>query len=187
MKKLSSFLIFIFIILSSLNFSIAIEPDVFVQSTVNRASQLLSENISKEEKIENLNFTYRRGFQKKDTIILYGKFKKVSGDKTKIKKQMELYEQKRNDTQPQRVNCCGSIFKNPPNQNAWKLIKTSLDESFYEGPVRLSKKHSNFFENDPNISADKVIKFIETIKSKVNQKYQIILDQELIIVWASKN
>ena len=29
---------------------------------------------------------------------------------------------------------------------------------------------------------DKVIKFIETIKSKVNQKYQIILDQELIIV-----
>ena len=130
----------------------------------------------KEEKIENLNFTYRRGFQKKDTIILYGKFKKISGDKTKIKKQMELYEQNRNDTQPQRVNCCGSIFKNPPNHNAWKLIKTSLDESFYEGPVRLSKKHSNFFENDPNISADKVIKFIETIKSKVNQKYQIILD-----------
>ena len=43
-------------------------------------------------------------------------------------------------------------------------------------------KHSNFFENDPNISADKVIKFIETIKSRVNQKYQIILDQELIIV-----
>ena len=136
----------------------------------------------KEEKIENLNFTYRRGFQKKDTIILYGKFKKISGDKTKIKKQMELYEQNRNDTQPQRVNCCGSIFKNPPNHNAWKLIKTSLDESFYEGPIRLSKKHSNFFENDPNISADKVIKFIETIKSKVNQKYQIILDQELIIV-----
>ena len=95
---------------------------------------------------------------------------------------MELYEQNRNDTQPQRVNCCGSIFKNPPNHNAWKLIKSSLDESFYEGPIRLSKKHSNFFENDPNISADKVIKFIETIKSKVNQKYQIILDQELIIV-----
>ena len=29
-----------------------IEPDVFVQSTVNRASKLLSENITKEEKIE---------------------------------------------------------------------------------------------------------------------------------------
>ena len=32
----------------------AIEPDVFVQSTVNRASQILSKNISKEEKINQL-------------------------------------------------------------------------------------------------------------------------------------
>ena len=142
----------------------------------------MKSKLVKEEKIENFNFSYRAGFQKKNTIILFGKFKKKSGDKTEIKKQMELYEQNRNDTQPQRVNCCGSIFKNPPNQNAWKLIKSSLDESFYEGPIRLSKKHSNFFENDPNISADKVIEFIETIKSKVKRKYQIILHQELIIV-----
>ena len=32
----------------------SIEPDVFVQSTVNRASQILSKNISKEEKINQL-------------------------------------------------------------------------------------------------------------------------------------
>ena len=32
----------------------SIEPDVFVQSTVNRASQILSENLSKEEKISKL-------------------------------------------------------------------------------------------------------------------------------------
>ena len=32
----------------------SIEPDVFVQSTVNRASQILSENISKNEKINKL-------------------------------------------------------------------------------------------------------------------------------------
>ena len=36
------------------NHSVAIEPDVFVQSTVNRASKLLSENITKEEKIKQL-------------------------------------------------------------------------------------------------------------------------------------
>ena len=41
-----------FFILSSNLFSI--EPDIFVQSTVNRASKLLSENISKEEKIKRL-------------------------------------------------------------------------------------------------------------------------------------
>ena len=37
-----------------INFSNSIEPDVFVQSTVNRASKLLSENITKKEKIEKL-------------------------------------------------------------------------------------------------------------------------------------
>ncbi len=47
-----------FIILFFLNLSFgntySIEPDVFVQSTVNRASQVLSKNISKKEKINRL-------------------------------------------------------------------------------------------------------------------------------------
>ena len=48
--------VFALIILFSLNFNSiqAIEPDIFVQSTVNRASQILSENISKEEKMNQL-------------------------------------------------------------------------------------------------------------------------------------
>ncbi len=46
------FIIFIYL-LSSVNLY-SIEPDVFVQSTVNRASKVLSENISKEKKIEKL-------------------------------------------------------------------------------------------------------------------------------------
>ena len=48
--------LFIIIILLNLNFGnvFSIEPDVFVQSTVNRASQILSKNISKEEKINQL-------------------------------------------------------------------------------------------------------------------------------------
>ena len=49
-------IIFIVLFVLNLNNSKAhsIEPDVFVQSTVNRASQILSENISKEEKINKL-------------------------------------------------------------------------------------------------------------------------------------
>ena len=47
---------FLFIILSFINISNlkSIEPDVFVQSTVNRASKILSENISKKDKINEL-------------------------------------------------------------------------------------------------------------------------------------
>ena len=50
-KKFSAVILLIFIFTSNL---IAIEPDVFVQSTVNRASKLLSENIDKNEKIKEL-------------------------------------------------------------------------------------------------------------------------------------
>ena len=46
-------IIFSLLILSISN-SQSIEPDVFVQSTVNRASEILSKNISKDEKIEKL-------------------------------------------------------------------------------------------------------------------------------------
>ena len=48
--------IFIILLLFNINFNDAysISPDVFVQSTVNRASQILSKNISKQEKIDEL-------------------------------------------------------------------------------------------------------------------------------------
>mgnify|MGYP000959175488 CR=1 FL=1 len=47
-------LVSLVIFFSISSFSFSIEPDIFVQSTVNRASKILSENLSKNEKIEKL-------------------------------------------------------------------------------------------------------------------------------------
>ena len=54
--RLKKFLIFTFIIINfvGINQSYSVEPDVFVQSTVNRASEALNNKFSKEEKIEKL-------------------------------------------------------------------------------------------------------------------------------------
>ena len=52
MKK--KLLVFLIVFFSTTLNSFSIEPDIFVQSTVNRASKLLGEDISKEEKIEKL-------------------------------------------------------------------------------------------------------------------------------------
>ena len=54
--RLKKFLIFSFIIINFISFnqSYSMEPDVFVQSTVNRASEALNNKYSKEEKIEKL-------------------------------------------------------------------------------------------------------------------------------------
>ena len=54
MKRIFIFNLFYIILFTNFNISYSISPDVFIQSTVNRASQVLSENISREEKISKL-------------------------------------------------------------------------------------------------------------------------------------
>lgn len=54
MKKFLSFFLFFIISFSSVDNAYSISPDVFIQSTVNRASQVLSKNLSKKEKIIEL-------------------------------------------------------------------------------------------------------------------------------------
>jgi phospholipid transport system substrate-binding protein len=72
---------------------IAIEPDIFVQSTVNRASKLLSEDISKDQKIEELKSIA------KDTVDIKGIGLYTLGSKRKTlnddqkSKYSELFEQ----------------------------------------------------------------------------------------------
>ena len=52
--KIKKYLIFFLIFFLNTSYGYTIEPDVFVQSTVNRASKVLSENFSKDEKIAQL-------------------------------------------------------------------------------------------------------------------------------------
>jgi phospholipid transport system substrate-binding protein len=72
---------------------IAIEPDVFVQSTVNRASKLLSEDLSKDQKINELKLIA------KDTVDIKGIGFYTLGSKRKTlnddqkSKYSELFEQ----------------------------------------------------------------------------------------------
>ena len=59
MKKFLTFLTFLTIILSSVGKVHSIEADIFVQSTVNRASEALNDKFSKEEKnLHRFNFSF---------------------------------------------------------------------------------------------------------------------------------
>ncbi len=93
-NKNKSFLFFLVFSLCIANFSLAIEPDVFVQSTVNRASQTLSKEISKKEKMLELQELA------KETVDIngigfytLGKFRKEISDeqKNKYSKLFESY------------------------------------------------------------------------------------------------
>ena len=54
MKNYNKFLLIFVVYLSSSFNAYSIEPDIFVQSTVNRASKILSQDLSKEQKIDKL-------------------------------------------------------------------------------------------------------------------------------------
>ena len=54
MKKILTVVTFLIIIISTIGKVYSIEADIFVQSTVNRASEALNNKFSKEEKIEKL-------------------------------------------------------------------------------------------------------------------------------------
>ena len=76
----------IFLFLSTLNNSYSIEADIFVQSTVNRASKVLSENISKEEKIDKLKIIAKETVDIKGIgFYTLGSIRKNLNDKQKEK------------------------------------------------------------------------------------------------------
>ena len=93
MKKiLISFLVSIFF-LSNINYSFSIEPDVFVQSTVNRASKILSDNISKKQKINKLKLIAKETvFIEKVGSYSLGSFRKTLTSEQKIK-YFQLFEE----------------------------------------------------------------------------------------------
>ena len=91
-NKVKYLIIFIFIF-TYITKSHSLEPNIFVQSTVNRASQILSDNISKESKIEELKKVAI------DTVDIrgigfytLGKFRKNLNDEQK-QKYSKLFEE----------------------------------------------------------------------------------------------
>ena len=89
---LKKFLIIAFIYIFSLNSLNAVEPNIFVQSTVNRASQILSKNIPKNEIINQLKMIAKETVDIKGVgYYSLGSMRKGLDDNQK-KKYMELFE-----------------------------------------------------------------------------------------------
>ena len=90
MKK--KLLIFLIVFFSTTFNSFSIEPDIFVQSTVNRASKLLGEDISKNEKIEKLKIIAKETVDIRGIgFYTLGKKRKSLNEQEK-KKYAELFE-----------------------------------------------------------------------------------------------
>lgn len=132
----------------------------------------------------DLNFHYRTSFFKenKDYIILQATIVLKRGKKDAIMAVIEDRKKRRIMSQPLDFPSAGSVFRNPVNNFAGKLIEDIGYKGKNEGGAKVSEKHANFIINTGDATGKDIIKLIEEIKEKVKKEYDIdlILEQEIV-------
>ena len=89
---------------------------------------------------------------------------------------------KRNSTQPIGLASCGSVFKNPKDNYAAKLIESSGLKGFCIGGACVSEKHANYIINQNNASAMDIENLIAHIQNTIKDKHNVELETEIIII-----
>ena len=130
----------------------------------------------------DIKFSYRSCDLDRSLIFISATFKGNKDNFDKIKKTTDdLIERKKRD-QPSKIRTCGSTFKNPKNNKAWSLIKSSGCAGMKVGEAYISDKHCNFFVNKKNAKSEELENLINKVKNKVFLKTGINLDLELEII-----
>ena len=90
--------------------------------------------------------------------------------------------ERRKQTQPLGLPSCGSVFRNPPNDHAARLIEAAGLKGFKIGGAEVSEKHANFIINRDAATATDIEELIEHIRHSVIEAHGIELKHEVRIV-----
>ena len=73
----------------------------------------------------------------------------------------------------------GSLFKNPKNNSAGKLLDDAGLKGFSIGDAKISQKHANFFINDGDASSRDMLMLIKKAHKQVKDKFNVNLSLEV--------
>ena len=130
----------------------------------------------------NIQFYYRSSSLDDNLIFISATFKGKRDNKQNIQKKINNFVNQKKGTQPQKIKTCGSTFKNPENNKAWKLIKDSGCAGMRVDDAQISEKHCNFFVNNGKARSEDLEKLIRQVKDKVLEKTGINLKLEIQII-----
>jgi UDP-N-acetylmuramate dehydrogenase len=105
------------------------------------------------------------------------------GDLAEIMDRVAALDQKRLAAQPRGRNA-GSMFKNPPESPAWKLIEAVGMRGARRGDAAISDRHCNFFVNEGSARAADVSGLVEEAERRVKLQYGVALEREVAFVGA---
>ena len=130
----------------------------------------------------DIKFYYRGSSLDNNLIIISATFKGKKDNNLNVQQKINSFMKEKKNTQPSKIKTCGSTFKNPENQKAWKLIKDSGCAGMAVGDAQISEKHCNFFVNKGNAKSRDLEQLINQVQSKVLEKTGINLELELQII-----
>ena len=132
---------------------------------------------------EEMKFEYRRSLlTTKDYIVLSAVIELQPGNVEEIKEIMADYSNRRSTKQPLNFPSAGSTFKRPEGHFAAKLIDDCGLRGLNLRGAQVSDKHCGFVINSGGATAKDILDLMFIVKSTVNAKFGIMLEEEVKIL-----
>ncbi|MBR2828283.1 MAG: UDP-N-acetylmuramate dehydrogenase [Bacilli bacterium] len=133
---------------------------------------------------KEMDFHYRSSYLQRhpNTICLEVVLKLQKGKKEAIEEVVRERRERRLSSQPLEYPSAGSVFRNPENNFAGKLIEDVGLKGKKHGGAMISDKHANFIVNYKNATSNDIKYLMDLAKEKVKEEYNIDLkiEQELV-------
>jgi len=129
--------------------------------------------------------TYRHVDGPQDEWFVAGHFGLAKGEASKAKTLIKSLLARRGATQPTQLPNAGSVFKNPPNDFAARLIEACGLKGAREGNACVSELHANFIVNLGEARAADIEQLIRRVQSEVERKQGVRLEPEVRVIGES--
>ncbi len=130
----------------------------------------------------DLTFSYRASSIQEGTVVLKASLQCTRETPKIVSKRVADYLTRRKATQPLEYPSAGSVFRNPPNDYAGRLIEETGLKGKKIGGAMISPKHANYIVNTGGATANDVLALMEMAKKKVRAETGIELEPELKVV-----
>jgi UDP-N-acetylmuramate dehydrogenase len=130
-------------------------------------------------------FEYRHSRFKADLrghVVTSARLRVQHDDPAEVRVRTDAVQAQRKATQPYGVRSLGSVFKNPPDDKAGRLIEAAGLKGRRAGGAQISPRHANFIVNVDNASAADVLALVKLAHDEVRQRFGIELEREIIVV-----
>jgi UDP-N-acetylmuramate dehydrogenase len=115
-------------------------------------------------------------------LILEATFVLAPADPDTIKARLDEIRRWRQAHQPLGLPSAGSVFRNPPDDSAGRLIEASGLKGLRIGGAVVSEKHANFIVNDQKGTAADVRRLAEQVQAEVETRHGVRLEFEIEFV-----